>query len=275
MQAGIIGLGLMGGSMGLALKETKMFKTVVGMDASPIHTQQALFLGLVDECVTMEEIRECDVIFLAIPVDSIIETLQKLPPLAPHVTVIDLGSTKRKIVESVPSSIRRNFVPAHPMCGTENFGPKAAFKELYQNRIVVLTDIEGSGEFQRALAKEIFIRIGMNIVKMDSASHDRHAAFISHLPHIISYALANTVLSQEDPQSILALAAGGFRDMSRIAQSSARMWTDVSKQNKEELLQTIDFFGKEMILAERLIKEERWEELYAWMEKANTLHHIL
>lgn len=275
MQAGIIGLGLMGGSMGLALKETKMFKTVVGMDASPIHTQQALFLGLVDECVTMEEIRECDVIFLAIPVDSIIETLQKLPPLAPHVTVIDLGSTKRKIVESVPSSIRRNFVPAHPMCGTENFGPKAAFKELYQNRIVVLTDIEGSGEFQRALAKEIFIRIGMNIVKMDSASHDRHAAFISHLPHIISYALANTVLSQEDPQSILALAAGGFRDMSRIAQSSARMWTDVSKQNKEELLQTIDFFGKEMILAERLIKEERWEELYEWMEKANTLHHIL
>ncbi|MGD9595395.1 prephenate dehydrogenase [Wolinella succinogenes] len=275
MQAGIIGLGLMGGSMGLALKETKMFKTVVGMDASPIHTQQALFLGLVDECVTMEEIRECDVIFLAIPVDSIIETLQKLPPLAPHVTVIDLGSTKKKIVESVPSSIRRNFVPAHPMCGTENFGPKAAFKELYQNRIVVLTDIEGSGEFQRALAKEIFIRIGMNIVKMDSASHDRHAAFISHLPHIISYALANTVLSQEDPQSILALAAGGFRDMSRIAQSSARMWTDVSKQNKEELLQTIDFFGKEMILAERLIKEERWEELYEWMEKANTLHHIL
>ncbi|HCZ18383.1 prephenate dehydrogenase [Wolinella succinogenes] len=275
MQAGIIGLGLMGGSMGLALKETKMFKTVVGMDASPIHTQQALFLGLVDECVTMEEMRECDVIFLAIPVDSIIETLQKLPPLAPHVTVIDLGSTKRKIVESVPSSIRRNFVPAHPMCGTENFGPKAAFKELYQNRIVVLTDIEGSGEFQRALAKEIFIRIGMNIVKMDSASHDRHAAFISHLPHIISYALANTVLSQEDPQSILALAAGGFRDMSRIAQSSARMWTDVSKQNKEELLQTIDFFGKEMILAEQLIKEERWEELYEWMEKANTLHHIL
>lgn len=275
MQAGIIGLGLMGGSMGLALKETRMFKTVVGMDANPIHTQQALSLGLVDECVELEELKECDVIFLAIPVEAIIDTLQKLPPLAPHTTIIDLGSTKRRIIEGVPPSIRANFIAAHPMCGTENFGPKAAFKELYQNRIVVLTDLEDSGEFQRALAKEIFIRLGMNIAKMDSISHDRHAAFISHLPHIISYALANTVLAQEDPQSILALAAGGFRDMSRIAQSSARMWCDVAKHNKEELLKTIDFFGKEMILAEKLIQEERWEELYAWMERANTLHQIL
>ncbi|MGP1450564.1 MAG: prephenate dehydrogenase [Wolinella sp.] len=274
MNAGIIGLGLIGGSMGLALKETKMFKTILGLDSNPIHTQQALLLGLVDECVSLNEIAECDVIFLAIPADSIISTLNAIPPLAPHATLVDLSSTKRKIAENTPAHLRKNLILAHPMCGIENFGPKAAFKELYQNRIVVLADLEESGELQRALAKEIFISIGMNIVKMDSDTHDRHAAFISHLPHIISYALANTVLAQESPENILILAAGGFRDMSRIAKSSARMWTDVAKQNREELLKTIDAFSKEMLYAESLIKEERWDELYTWMERANSLHEL-
>ncbi len=274
MQAGIVGLGLIGGSMGLALKETKMFKTVVGLDENPIHAQQAISLGLVDECVNMEEICKCDVVFLAIPVDAIIKTLKTLPNIAAHTTIIDLGSTKAQIVRAIPPKIRKNFIAAHPMCGTENFGPKAAFKELYQGNIVVLTDLEESGELQCALAKEIFISIGMTIIRMDSVAHDHHAAFTSHLPHIISYALANTVLAQEDPQSILALAAGGFRDMSRIAKSSARMWSDISKQNRTELLGAIELFGKEMIKAKTLIKEEQWDALYAWMQEGNNLHKI-
>ncbi len=275
MQVGIIGLGLIGGSMGLALRETKIFKRIFGFDTNPLHSQQALSLGLVDECIEFEAIQECDVIFLATPLDAIIQTIKKFRNIAPTTTIIDLGGAKEQIIHAVPKKIRKNFVAAHPMSGTENFGPNAALKGLFYNKIVILTDIEQSGEFQVALAKQIFIEIGMRIIKMSSQEHDRHIAFISHLPHIISFALANTVLSQEEPQNILALIGGGFKDMSRIAKSSPIMWRDVFAQNKQNLLDSIECFGKEMLYAEALIKQERWEELIEWMAKANTLHNFI
>lgn len=274
MQAGIIGLGLIGGSLGLALKEIGMFKRIVGLDSNEIHLQQALSLGLVDEGVDLDEIKLCDVIFLATPVEAILEILPQLVGVAPHTTIIDLGSTKHLISQSIPKEIRKNFVCAHPMSGTENFGPKAAFKELLPHHIIVLTDLEQSGEFQAAMAKEIFIALKMNIIKMDSKSHDNHAAFISHLPHIISYALANTVLSQQNPKDILALAGGGFKSMVRIAKSSPKMWSDVSKQNKQELLKSFESFQKELDFAINLIQNDKWKELEEWMAKANSLYAI-
>lgn len=274
MQAGIIGLGLIGGSLGLALKEIGMFKRIVGLDSNEIHLQQALALGLVDEGVDLDEIKLCDVIFLATPVEAILEILPQLVGVAPHTTIIDLGSTKHLISQSIPKEIRKNFVCAHPMSGTENFGPKAAFKELLPHHIIVLTDLEQSGEFQAAMAKEIFIALKMNIIKMDSKSHDNHAAFISHLPHIISYALANTVLSQQNPKDILALAGGGFKSMVRIAKSSPKMWSDVSKQNKQELLKSFEAFQKELDFAINLIQNDKWKELEEWMAKANSLYAI-
>ena len=274
MQAGIIGLGLIGGSLGLALKEIGMLKRIVGLDSNEIHLQQALSLGLVDEGVDLDEIKLCDVIFLATPVEAILEILPQLVGVAPHTTIIDLGSTKHLISQSIPKEIRKNFVCAHPMSGTENFGPKAAFKELLPHHIIVLTDLEQSGEFQAAMAKEIFIALKMNIIKMDSKSHDNHAAFISHLPHIISYALANTVLSQQNPKDILALAGGGFKSMVRIAKSSPKMWSDVSKQNKQELLKSFEAFQKELDFAINLIQNDKWKELEEWMAKANSLYAI-
>ena len=274
MQAGIIGLGLIGGSLGLALKEIGMFKRIVGLDSNEIHLQQALSLGLVDEGVALDEIKLCDVIFLATPVEAILDILPQLVGVAPHTTIIDLGSTKHLISQSIPKEIRKNFVCAHPMSGTENFGPKAAFKELLPHHIIVLTDLEQSGEFQAAMAKEIFIALKMNIIKMDSKSHDNHAAFISHLPHIISYALANTVLSQQNPKDILALAGGGFKSMVRIAKSSPKMWSDVSKQNKQELLKSFEAFQKELDFAINLIQNDKWKELEEWMAKANSLYAI-
>lgn len=274
MQVGIIGIGLIGGSLGLALKETGMFKRIVGLDNNPLHLQQALSLGLIDESAELEEIKLCDVIFLATPVEAILQILPSLIGVAPHCTIIDLGSTKHLISTSIPPEIRKNFVCAHPMSGTENFGPKAAFKDLLPHHILVLTDLEQSGELQVTMAKEIFVALKMNIIKMDSKSHDNHAAFISHLPHIISYALANTVLSQQNPNDILALAGGGFKDMVRIAKSSPRMWSDISKQNREELLKSLDFFQKEIHYAQTLIQDKKWGELEQWMAKANSLYEI-
>lgn len=275
MRIGIVGLGLIGGSLGVAIKETNLAKTIIGYDQNSLHARQALSLGLVDECVDFEEITQCDVIILAIPVEGIISTLQSLTSVPQNTTIIDVGSTKEKIIRSIPESIRKNFVAAHPMSGTEKFGPHAALKGLYTDKIVVLCNLQESGEHQSEVAKELFIGIGMHIVQMDAHEHDRHAAFISHLPHAISYALANSVLAQEDPESILLLAAGGFRDMSRIAKSSPTMWTEVFKQNKSFLLESIEHYEEEMKRCRELIKEEKWEELHAWMQRAVSLHDIL
>lgn len=275
MTVGIIGLGLIGGSLGLELREFDFIDKVIGYDRNEKHKKEALELNIVDEVVSFEEIKSSDVIFLAIPVEGIIKTLKNLTDIKPNTTIIDLGSTKEKIVESVPKKIRKNFVAAHPMAGTEKFGPKAAFKGLFKDKIVVLCNIEDSGEKQKEVAQKIFKSLQMKIVYMDAKEHDRHAAFISHLPHAISYALANSVLKQENPENILILAAGGFRDMSRLAKSSPNMWTDIFKQNRENLLESLDVFKKELKYAKKLIEQEKWEELKAWMEKATTLHDIL
>jgi len=275
MKASIIGLGLMGGSMGLAIRELGVFKSISGFDRDPLHLQQALSLGLVDEEVGLEESKESDVIFLAVPVNGIIEYLKNIKDIKPNTTIIDLGSTKGEIIKNIPQKIRKNVVAAHPMCGTEHFGPKAAFGTLYKDKIVVLANLEESGELQRNLAKEIFIGIGMKIVKMDGVEHDKHAAFISHMPHIISYSLANSVLKQEDPKSILALAAGGFRDMSRIAKSSPIMWGEIIKQNRGFVLDSLSAFEDELKKAKELIAKQKWDELEEWMKEGQKLHEIL
>lgn len=275
MVVGIVGLGLMGGSMGLALRSVPQVRKIIGYDHSKTHCKEALKFHLVDEVAEWDEIKRADVIFLAIPVEGIIRSFHNLTDVSPMCTIIDLGSTKEKIVSSIPPQIRQNVVPAHPMTGTEKFGPAAALANLYRNKIVVLCNLEESGELQQATAKALFEAIGMKIVTMDAKEHDRHAAYISHLPHAISYALANAVMSQEDARNILILAAGGFRDMSRLAKSSPIMWKEIFKQNKANLLDSMDHFEEELTRCRQLIQEEKWEELETWMEKAQKLHDIL
>jgi prephenate dehydrogenase len=275
MTVGIVGLGLMGGSLGLALQNTKLVSKVVGFDHNLSHCEEALKLSLVHEIVSFSDIKTCDIIFLAIPVGGIIAVLQELQNIDAKTTVVDLGSTKSEIVSSVPSCIRANFIAAHPMTGTEKFGPSAAIQNLYHDKVVVLCDTDNSGDMHKNRAIQIFSHIGMKIVFMDPQAHDAHASFISHLPHAISYALANSVMGQEDPKSILLLAAGGFKDMSRIAKSSPQMWSDIFKQNKTNLLQSIDLFEKELEKSKQMIKNDDWNGLEAWMSKATTLHKIL
>lgn len=275
MRVAIVGLGLMGGSFALALKKSIKNVTIVGADHNENHCKEALNCGLVDEIVAFSDIKNSDIIILAIPVEGIIASLEALGDVKEDTTIIDLGSTKAKIVQMTPASIRKNLVAAHPMAGKEKFGPLAADENLYKNQTVVLCSTEDSGEKHLMKAKMIFEALQMNIIMMDAKEHDLHAAYISHLPHAISFALANSVLKQEDSGSILALAAGGFRDMSRIAKSSPAMWGDIFQQNRENLLTTIGDFEKEIGYAKHLIEEKKWKELEAWMQNANTLHEIL
>ena len=276
IKVGIVGLGLMGGSLSLALKKVSDKYYFMGLDHNELHCTQAIELGIVDEIIhSLDALQTCDIIFLSIPVDGIIAVAKRLHSLSPNCTVIDLGSTKEKISLSIPSEIRHHFVAAHPMTGTEKFGPTAALEDLYTDKVVVLCDIDKSGKFQEDVAKKLFNDIGMNIVCMDAKEHDRHAAFISHMPHALSYALANSVMKQEASESIIDLAGGGFRDMSRIAKSSPSMWEDIFRQNKSNVLEAIHTLQSELKKCEKMVEKEEWHALNDWMKDANTLHDIL
>ncbi|PUE64079.1 prephenate dehydrogenase [Arcobacter caeni] len=276
MNIGIIGLGLMGGSLAKAVKRYGIANKVYGFTNSEKNKKDILDLNLVDELVDLETLKKVsDVIILAIPVDAIIGMFPDFLDINENTTIIDMGSTKEYIVKSIPKKIRQNFIAAHPMTGTEKSGPKAAIDDLYEGKTVVFCDLEDNGNLHVNKAFKIFQAIGMRIVVMDSNQHDIHACFMSHLPHILSFSLANTVMSHEDPKSIIALAAGGFKDMSRIAKSSPRMWGDIFKQNKKNLLASIDLFENQLQNAKKMLEEDNYELLEEWMKKANTLHEIL
>jgi len=275
MVVGIVGLGLMGGSFALALKEVDKNIEIVGYDHNKEHTKDALSLKIIDKAVEFETLKQqSDVIVFAIPVGAIKKELSCIDHIKKDCVIIDFGSTKENIIKSINPKYRKNLVASHPMAGTEYSGPKAAFSSLYKDKIVVLCDIEDSAKQSVQIATSLFNKIGMKIVYMNSKEHDRHAAFISHMPHIISYSLANSVLSQEDKENILVLAAGGFRDMSRLAKSPPKMWRDIFAQNRETLLKSLEVFENELETAKELIKHQEWDKLCDWLKKANSLHHI-
>jgi len=275
MRVGIVGLGLIGGSLGLNLRDMKLIDKVVGFDASKTNEQDAIRLGLVDEIVPFEAIKSCDVIFLAIPVEAVMQVLEELKDISPETTIVDLGSTKEKIVASCPPSIVPNFVAAHPMAGTENSGPKSAFKSLLNGAVVVICDDLNAGEVHIKRAVEILSGAGMRIVFMSAKSHDHHVALISHLPHAISFALVNATLKEEEKRNILNLAGGSFIGMSRIAKSNTQMWVDIFKQNRQNLLESVEKFENQMQICKEFIENEKWDELAKWIEDARRLREIL
>jgi len=275
MKIAIIGLGLMGGSLGLCLKENKLISTVYGLDSSKENEREALNLGLVHELIDFDKLKLCDMIFIATPVNAIIEILKALKGLSKNTTLIELGSTKRKIIESLPKELIKQTLFAHPMTGTENSGPKAAFKELYKDAVCVLCDSEVADDLHQKRAVEIFSHLGMKIVFMDSFSHDHHTAIISHLPHVISFSLANFVMKEEDKRNIVHLAGGSFKGMSRIAKSSPIMWSAIFEQNKDNILESIECFQKELQACKEMIQNDEQSRLKNWLSKANALREIL
>jgi len=275
MKCSIVGLGLMGGSFGLAVRDC--FDEIIGIDHNEIHKKEALSLGIVNKIGDLNDISNSDYIILAIPVRGIIAILKEISKmkLKKDAVIIDFGSTKKSIVNECPKNIRKYLVASHPMAGTEYSGPKAAIADLYTNKVMVVCNIEESGKIQIKKALELFEKLKMNIKFMDAKEHDRHAAFISHMPHIVSFSLANAVVKQEDKNNILTLAAGGFRDMSRLAKSNPQMWNDIFKENKQNLLDSIKAFKSELKKAKEMIENNKWEELEKWMEIGNTLHKIM
>jgi len=275
LKFGVVGLGLMGGSFAKVIQKYDLATSVVGYDHNESHQKEALELELVEKIVSLDELLQCDVVVLCIPVDAIIAFMPELESVSSSTTIIDFGSTKKLIVDNIPASLKQNFVPAHPMTGTEKFGPKAAIAGLYEGKTIVLCDLDNCDELHSKRAIDIFNAIAMRIIYMDSHTHDVHACYMSHLPHAISYALANTVMNHEDSDNIVSLAAGGFKDMSRVAKSSPTMWTDIFRQNRENLLESLDIFENQMKSIRTMVEKEDYTQMNQWMGKANTLHDIL
>jgi len=278
MNVTIIGLGLIGGSIALELRKTGFATSLCGIDLNPEHCTKALQLGLVDEIVTMEEgLKQTDIVIIAIPVDKIELLLPKVLDLIdPSTSVTDVGSTKKIICNSVENHSRRgNFVPAHPMSGTENSGPEAALVGLFENKICIICDQEKSKPQHLALIEKLYHTIGMDIAYMTSDEQDHSTAHVSHLPHATSFALANAVLDVNDRRIIFDLASGGFQSTVRLAKSSPEMWGPIFRQNSHYVVESLNLYIKHLEDFIKSIENEDENMLMDLMRNANRIRDIL
>jgi len=274
----IIGVGLIGGSLALQLNEKGLVSTIIGVDNDPEHAAQALELELVDRMATLEEaVAEADVVILAIPVDAIASLLPKVLDSIEDQVLIDLGSTKAALVSIVNGHPKRGrYVAAHPMWGTEYSGPAAAVKGAFENKAVVICNADESDPDAIAWTRGMFRKIGMHLLEMDAQDHDLHAAYVSHISHITSFALANTVLEKErEDQAIFEMASAGFESTVRLAKSNPAMWVPILMQNRENVLDVLNEHISQLRKFKSCLEKENGEYLRELMEGANRIRRII
>ncbi|MBA4139140.1 MAG: prephenate dehydrogenase [Segetibacter sp.] len=275
----IIGIGLIGGSFALSLKRKGLASHIIAVDNNEHHCKLALDLKLVDEVLTLNEaVAKSGLIVLAIPVDAM---KNLLPTIMDQVTdkqvVMDMGSTKREVIGAIDKHpMRKRFVATHPMWGTEYSGPEAAVNDAFINKAVVICDIENCDENALRLVEDIYKKIGMHLVYMESASHDVHTAYVSHIAHITSFALANTVLEKErEDEAIFELASAGFESTVRLAKSNPAMWVPIFKQNRENVLDVLNEHISQLRKFKSCLEKENYEYLQELIEHANGIKRIL
>jgi prephenate dehydrogenase len=278
MTVTIIGTGLIGGSMALALKRNRIAKKIIGIDSNRTHIRKALQLKLIDEALPLNEaIQQSKLVILAIPVDSSRQLLPKIMDRVTSQVVMDVGSTKGPIIESIANHPKRSrFVGTHPMWGTENSGPEAAEKSAFKGKVTVITDREKSDPDAFNLVKSIYEKLQMKILYMNSVEHDVHTAYVSHISHITSFALANTVLEKEKKEkTIFDLASGGFESTVRLAKSNPAMWVQIFLQNRANILDVLDEHIHQLQMFKDVIKNEKDNDLKNLITHANKIRKIL
>ncbi len=274
----IIGVGLIGGSLAIAMKERQLATHIIGIDNNNGHLQQAISLGLIDEtCTITEAISKSSLLILAVPVDAIIALLPEIMDKITSQVVMDMGSTKQnliKLIDSYPNKGR--FVATHPMWGTEYSGPSAAVSGAFVNKAVVICNAEGSDPDALELVKNLYRHIGMHLVYMEAQAHDLHAAYVSHISHITSFALANTVLEREkEEDAIFELASGGFESTVRLAKSNPDMWVPIFRQNRDNILDVLNEHITQLRKFKSCLEKENYTYLKELIEKANEIRRIL
>jgi len=275
----IVGVGLISGSWSLALKDRGLVRNVIGVSRTAASAQKALGLGLIDEVLPLgEAVRKSDLIYVAIPVDVTVPVMRQIMDLVTDKQIVaDAGSTKHVLCESLAGHpMRSRFVATHPMWGTEYSGPEAAVRDAFRGRACVICEKEKSDPNAVEAIEWLYKEMGMHIVYMDANSHDMHAAYISHISHITSFALANTVLEKEKEESaIFELAGGGFESTVRLAKSNPSMWLPIFMQNKEHVLDVLNEHIAQLRKFKSCLEKENSVYLRELMENANKISRII
>lgn len=279
MKLAIIGVGLIGGSVALKLKEKGFVNYVYGIDVNENHLTEAQSLNIINEKSTLQEgTKNADIIVVAIPVDAAKKLLPSILDLvSDHQTVMDVGSTKSGITNAVKNHPNRSrYVAFHPMWGTENSGPKSALIDSFSGRAAVICNREESAEDALKTVENVAENLGMHTIFMEAEDHDIHTAYISHISHITSYALANTVLEKEkEEDTIFQLASSGFSSTVRLAKSHPEMWVPIFKQNKENVLDVLNEHISQLRKFKSALEKENFDYLEELIRNANKIRGIL
>jgi prephenate dehydrogenase len=275
----IVGVGLISGSFSLALKERGLVRNVIGVSRTTASIDKALELGLIDEALPLDAaVDKSDLVYVAIPVDATVPVMRQIMDRVTGKQIVaDAGSTKHVLCDSLATHpMRSRFVATHPMWGTEYSGPEAAVRDAFTGRACVICEKEKSDADAVAIMEGIYKRLGMHIVYMDAHSHDMHAAYISHISHITSFALANTVLEKEkEENTIFELAGGGFESTVRLAKSNPAMWLPIFKQNREHVLDVLNEHITQLRKFKSCLEKENYEYLKELIDHANGIKRIL
>lgn len=278
MNVGIIGLGLIGGSMAIDLKKRKFADKIIGFDQNKLHLEIALKTGIIDEQSDIKSIgKKVQVLILAVPSNATIKLLPDLLNNANNTIITDVSSVKHEICRVADAhKNRKNYVAAHPMAGTEFTGPWAAKSGLFDGKAVIVCDSEKSDPKALELVLELYDNLHMRPVHMDAVNHDEHAAYVSHISHISSFALALTVLKAEkNERNIFNLASGGFDSTVRLAKSSAEMWTPIFQQNSANVISVLETYIEQLEQFKTAIQEENENAISNYIIEANKIKKIL
>ena len=275
----IVGVGLISGSLALALKDKSLAKKIIGVSRTKASLDKASKLGIIDEAMPLDQaIKQSDFIYVAIPVDVTIPVMGQIMDIVTgNQIVADAGSTKYALCESLSGHPMRNrFVATHPMWGTEYSGPESAVRGAFEGRACVICEKEKSDVKALNAVENLYRTLGMHIIYMNAENHDTHAAYVSHISHITSFALANTVLEKEkEVNAIFELAGGGFESTVRLAKSNPSMWAPIFMQNRENVLDVLNEHISQLRKFKSCLEKENYEYLTELMANANKISRIL
>lgn len=275
----IVGVGLISGSLALSMKDRGFAKHVIGVSKTKASEQKALDLGIIDEALPLEEaVKKSDFIYVAIPVDVTVPVTVQIMDLVTNKQIVaDAGGTKYSLCQALEHHpMRKRFVATHPMWGTEYSGPEAAVRNGFRGRACVICDKEKSDADAVNTVETIYRELGMHIVYMESEAHDIHAAYVSHISHITSFALANTVLEKEkEEDAIFELAGGGFESTVRLAKSNPATWVPIFMQNRENVLDVLNEHISQLRKFKACLEKENYDYLYELIEHANKIQRII
>lgn len=274
----VVGVGLIGGSMAIALKEKGLATKVIGVEANPAHQRKAIELGLVDELLPLKEaVAAADFVILATPVNALMELVPTVLDNVEKQVVMDAGSTKSGLLERISGHPKRGrFVATHPMWGTEYSGPEAAVKGAFVSKATVICNREESDADALKMVEKVYEALGMHLVYMNAQDHDVHVAYVSHISHITSFALANTVLEKEkEEEAIFELASGGFESTVRLAKSNPAMWVPIFKENRDNVLDVLNEHISQLRKFKACLEKENYEYLTDLIAHANKIRKII